>query len=389
MNTGTNAGMSGTGGILGSAIEAVEAIGDPLADHVIQELAKLGPDAARELEHGILEGSRPNMVPAIRALLTDAEHCEAVDLDALSRGSDAYLAIGAIWIGLALGPGSLTHTYTSASIARVLVRTGNLTGMARRRLLETGVWNTATVLPEGLTRGHPGYVHNLQVRLLHARVRHALIKSGWDVETQGVPINQVELARTWLDFTYVPFTALGRLGIDFTEDEIRDLYVLWRRVAHLLGVDPRLYSRVFDQASGAALLAEIDGALPSVSEDSRALTAAMLDAVAILLAPQLRVSEPIAFQLASAVLRRLHGNTLADALGVRRSWTSPALPLLAFVNRVRRRRERHDPRRRAATIARTIATFSDAQAQLGGGGTTYGRTASDHSVDKLPKTIEP
>lgn len=180
---------------------AFAVIGDPLADDVIEELARLGPDAARRAEQGISEGSQPDMAPAMRALLADAERGEVEDLDALARGSNAYLAIGATWIGLALGPGSLTHTYSSASIARVLVKTGNLTNMTRRRLLETGVWNTATVLPDGLTRGGRGYVHNLQVRLLHARVRHALIRSGWDVEAQGMPINQVELARTWLDFT--------------------------------------------------------------------------------------------------------------------------------------------------------------------------------------------
>ena len=363
------------------------AIGDPLADRAMEEVARIGPDAARLLEQGIAGGVRADMPPAIRALLSDAERDDMVDASALSRGSDAYLAIGATWIALALGPGSLTHTYSSPSIAQVLVRTGNLTKMARRRLLETGAWNTATVLPDGLRRGHEGYVHNLQVRMLHARVRHALIRSGWDVAAQGVPINQVELARTWLDFTYVPFTALGRLGIDFSADEIGDLYLLWHRVAHLLGVDPQLYERVVDQASGAALLAEIDAETAPVSEDSRALTSAMLEAVAVLLAPQLRVSEAISFELASAVLRRLHGDALADALRVKRTWASAVLPLLAAANRFRRGRERRDPRRRAATIARTIATFSTTGTLLDGG-TTYARAATDHSVDALPRTIE-
>ncbi|GHO62534.1 hypothetical protein KSC_014260 [Ktedonobacter sp. SOSP1-52] len=40
--------------------------------------------------------------------------------------------------------------------------------MAKRRIMETGVWNVASVFPGGLLRGADGYVHNLQVRLLHA-----------------------------------------------------------------------------------------------------------------------------------------------------------------------------------------------------------------------------
>src|SRR5260370_27751347 len=99
---------------------------------------------------------------------------------------------------------------------------------------------TAT-LPGALTRGGPGYIATIQVRLLHARVRRTNLRRGWDVETWGVPINQVDLARTWLDFNYVPFRALTHLGFDFTAEELPQLYPFWRYLAYLFGVYPLFY----------------------------------------------------------------------------------------------------------------------------------------------------
>ncbi|RYY24201.1 MAG: DUF2236 domain-containing protein [Sphingomonadales bacterium] len=358
-------------------------IGDPLADAAIAEAARLGVEGARLLDRAVREGPSPETQPAAAALAADVRSADWADASRMARGSDAYLAIGASWIGLALGPGSLAHTYSAPSIARVLVRTGNLTKMARHRILETGAWNVATVLPEGLTPGRDGFVQNLQVRLLHARVRHALLAKGWDVAAQGMPINQIELARTWLDFTYIPFEALATLGITFSADEIEDLYHLWQVAGHLLGIDPRLYRPVTNQAEGARLLSAIDANQPPPGADSQLLTAAMLEAMGQLLAPELRVSEGMATELSRAVLRRLHGDAQADALGVPRSWTRLLLPAIAIANRVKRARERRDPALRAASIARTIATFQAGEGLLPGG-TAYTRAAAESPGDALP-----
>jgi len=51
-------------------------------------------------------------------------------------------------------------------------------------------------MPGGLLRGAPGYHATVQVRLLHARIRSSALKHGWDTTEWGVPISQVDVART-------------------------------------------------------------------------------------------------------------------------------------------------------------------------------------------------
>lgn len=358
--------------------------GDPLADAVICELAEHGTDARRELEIGINSGLHAVALPrpALRAFLANCEEAGAAETAAMRRGSNAYLSIGATWIALSLGPGSLTHTYSSPSIARVLAATGNLTRMAERRMLETGRWNTASVVPGALMTGQPGYVHNVQVRLLHARVRHALLQNGWP-NSNGVPINQLELARTWLDFTFVPFAALQRLGITFTKSELRDLYSLWHRIAALIGVDPGLYRPVTDQASGARLLSAIDARAEAPDTNSQQLTSAMLEAVATLLAPRLGVGKAASIELGRAIVRRLHGDDLADQLGVPRTPVSILLPALVLMNRVRRMWLRPSSLRYERAITSTLAAFAEADRDFIGQ-TTYERSLVTPIVKDAP-----
>jgi hypothetical protein len=94
------------------------------------------------------------------------------------------------------------------------------------------------MLPNGLVRGAHGYVATIQVRLLHARVRNAALRHGWDTAAWGTPINQVDMANTWLDFTLTPYRALTKLGFEFTTAELRDAYHLWQYLGHLLGIEP-------------------------------------------------------------------------------------------------------------------------------------------------------
>lgn len=364
--------------------------GDALADAVIREVEMLGPVASRQLNQGILHGLKTldDPPPAIRAFLEAAERLpDWVDVESLKRGSEAYLFIGNIWITFSLGPGSLTHTYSSPSIASILARTGNLTKLAQRRLAETGVWNIESVLPGGLAVGAPGYIHTLQVRLLHARVRNTLLKRGWDTETTGIPINQMEMTRTWLDFTYVPFSALQRFGITFTRDELADLYHLWQYIAYLLGLEERVYRALPDQQRAEQMLALIDTTMEGANEDSKVLTQAMLEAVTVFLQPALRLPAPVTFDLASALTRHLHGDQLADRLGIKKTWISKIMPLITLANRLQRLWNRRNAAARHKAIARTVQIFQDALATTGQ--TTYQRDVDKLAQPQLPQSVDP
>src|SRR5260370_2386206 len=114
------------------------------------------------------------------------------------------------------------------------MQTGRLTTMAPGRLAETGMWAGQATVPGGLLRGAPGYQATVQVRLLHARMRSNALKHGWDTPEWGVPISQVDVVRTWLDFTLTPFQALAALGIELTQAQQSTLYQYWQYIAYPL-----------------------------------------------------------------------------------------------------------------------------------------------------------
>ncbi|CAN7780539.1 oxygenase MpaB family protein [Variovorax sp. LjRoot84] len=290
-----------------------------------------------------------------------------------------------LWLTIALGPGSLTHTYSAPTIAEVLVKTQNLQARTLRRLAETGIWSHQVVRPDGLRPGAAGYVHSLQVRLLHARVRASIAREGaWEV-TRGVPISQCDMLRTWLDFTFIPFGALVNLGFTFTDTELTDLYAMWHGVAHLLGIEPELYRGIRSQAQAQAALDVIDADLPPPGADARSLTLNMLEAVGRLMEPALQMPADVSIGLMQAMCRHIHGDALADALQVPRSWAAALLPTLIDANRYRRQCNLASPEQRRQRIAQTLREFDVADDQIHGD-TTYQQHAEQLPAGKVPVT---
>lgn len=354
--------------------------GDHLADAAIQALRQATEQQRNSLEDGIRFGLRTLINPplAVLELLEQVENVpDWMNPDSLLRGSEAYLTIGLLWMTVSLGPGSLAHTYSSPAIAKVLMSTGNLDTSASRRLAETGTWEQQTLRPGGLMPGAEGYVHTLQVRLLHARVRAGMMRKGWDANEQGMPISQLDMVRTWLDFTYVPFSALEKIGITFDEQEFLDIYHLWQRVAHLLGIEPRYYRQVKDPASAAHLLALVDAACPGPDENSRQLTEKMLAALGQSLQPALGVPVDVAIDLMHSFCRLFHSTEFADAIGARENWTESLLPILADANRYHRHLERSDEAVRQQKMVLTLQQFDQAIEAL------EGQTAYQHNLGNL------
>ena len=307
--------------------------GDPLADAVIVEFDELGRSARTALQRGLTEGRAnvPDAPPAVDALLAHAETVPGwVSADLLDAGDRTSLAVPAHWRGLAFAGGSLAHTYRSPAIARLLVGTGRLTATAPRRLAETGLWNASAILPGGLRHGAPGYVQTVQVRLLHARVRAAATAHGWDAGRWGVPINQADVARTWLDFTVVPFTFLEGIGYRLTQEEQSRLYRYWWYVGHLLGLDEEFFLGIEGHEQAGELLDLLDSTTAPPDENSRALVGALFDAATTNLAavPQSPMDAAGWLDLLHALAGRYHGE-LAVALGIPDSPVTPMLPLLA------------------------------------------------------------
>ncbi len=363
------------------------AVGDPLADAVIVEMDALGTEGRRILNAGLAGGleSLTDRPPAITALLQQLETMPAwVDPDMLGRGEVAALSISPFWYGLCAISSALVHTYASPAIARLLTQTGRLTTMAPRRLAETGMWARQATMPGGLLRGAPGYQATVQVRLLHARMRSSALTHGWDAAEWGVPISQVDVVRTWLDFTLTPFRALAALGIELTQAEQNSLYHYWHYLAYLLGLeDHSFYRDVTDHDSAQELRHLLDLTIGPPDENSRALTAAMVGAQADLLAsaPQPLMPRAEFLDLIHGILRRTVGDDRADQLGIPVSSAAPFLVMIALANSEARRWQTFTSQSAALALRENTAArmAADRSASIPGG-PTYQQHAQTGTV---------
>ncbi|KAL3785731.1 hypothetical protein HJC23_006300 [Cyclotella cryptica] len=150
------------------------------------------------------------------------------------------------------------------------------------RLLDTGGFMACCFAPpedrdstlpaSSLRPGGKGWEAALRVRVLHAKVRRSLLQTAtrtmgaWDVETNGIPINQEDMAATLLAFSVnvllgIEFVAGKPLGV---EDQ-RDYLALWRYLGWLLGVDTSEWERSSNPRKDGEALVPIDPCGPHKS----------------------------------------------------------------------------------------------------------------------------
>jgi hypothetical protein len=321
--------------------------GDPLADAVVAEIHEHGREVRTALADGIGNGldSLSDPPPAVAALLTAAETVpDFVDDELLDGGSRPYFSMPLPVHLISLSAGALVRVYESPSIATVLAMTGKLVEGAQRRIEETGRWDATVMLPGALRVGQPGYMATLQVRMLHAHMRGLARGRGYDESALGAPINQVDLVRTWMDFTLTSFRAEEAIGFGLTSAELASMYRYWWHVAHVLGVDPRLVEGISSNEDAKRvddLMQAVTG--PFIPESSE-LAFAALRSIAGKLKEIFSLPEGMAMPALYALTRRFHGDRVADELGVPRAAAADALlaPAIRAI-RARRAKLRRDP----------------------------------------------
>lgn len=338
---------------------------DPLADAVAAAIHTDGATVRRDLDEGIARGlaalSDPH--PTVVALLTSAEAFPAyVDDELLDHGSAPFYTTPLPVHLVSLSAGALIRVYDSPSIANVLATTGRLMDGAERRIRETGQWVATAMLPGALRVGGPGYVATLQVRMLHARKRNVARRRGYDEAALGAPINQVDLARTWMDFTLTSLRAEERMGFALTSNEEATLYRYWWLLAHLLGIDARLVEGI----AGNEQAARVDDLLQAVTgppiPESAALAAATLGSIGDGIHEAISVPRSVSVKVLSTLAHRFHGEALCADLGLGYSATANvALDAALGVVQARRRRLRRDP---AAWEAARLQNLERARTQL-------------------------
>jgi hypothetical protein len=321
--------------------------GDPLADALVTELAYCGADGehllAAALHYGLDTVAEPT--PALFALIGQ---CETVASNCNRRQDEAPInsSVPDLWFGLAI-TAALLHVESSPAIARLLTQTSKTAASSFSRMKAVGSWFRNVMKPDGLSPGSAGYIATIQVRILHARIRAAALKAGWDTSAWGIPINQVDMARTWLDFSHLSLVILKKLGFTFPPKQVRDHYRTWCLIGQLLGIDPTLTIGLRTEVTAANWLSLIDASNREPDANSRALTTALLETLRNRV--PLRPLRPPIVAAFREVLRFALGDQLADSLGMRSSVLKYAMPAVVRANRRGQQRRSQSIQRGAHT----------------------------------------
>ncbi|WP_279100511.1 oxygenase MpaB family protein [Gordonia bronchialis] len=159
-----------------------------------------------------------------------------LDHDRLDRAADALIRHTAA-LGIVLGAASLVRGAGNTIAGKPLAVTGRYVSQPAVRSVEVGEWLRQVLTPGGMRRGGDGFAYTVRVRMIHAHVRKMLWRSGdWDEAAWGVPIPQPYMAFTMAEFGHIALDAMEKLGVRFSDDELDDIYHLWRYVGHVVGM---------------------------------------------------------------------------------------------------------------------------------------------------------
>lgn len=318
--------------------------GDPLADAVIEDWLQAPAQEHSYLKEGMANGvkSIPHAPESYRKFLlsTEAFLDRAPSLD---QAGQAYLLAGPLWISVSLGPGALLHTYTDPVIARTLIGTGKLVNeAAARRLSETQLWFLKLLSPDAWRIGGSGYVHTLQVRLIHAKVRASLRRKTGHSSGETIPLDQRQMIRTWLDFSVVSPQALERLGIGWNQDEQSQVAQLWNLVGELLGISSGLLSELSQPGCALTWLNRFNQDVTRPDENARLLAVSMLEALGQRMSIVMKIPKDVAISLMHGFARYIHGEALADAMGASDASLTALIQTYVNANRYHMQQVRED-----------------------------------------------
>jgi hypothetical protein len=253
--------------------------GDPAADSLFAWMLEAGMSTARPLFERALADGVDRVAGASAPLRSFFAQVEARP----AWVDDARLDAGARACGLSGMTGlhvlhdlALMGGYQASAINRTLVLTGALRDGAQRRTAETLKWWVDATTPGALTRHGAGFRSTVLVRLMHAMVRHQVQrKPEWNGEALGLPVNQTDMAVTYLGFCVVFLFGQRLLGVPLTKREAEDVMHLWKYIAWLMGVEERWLVDT-EQAGRVALYQHVLAQAPP-DESSRALGRALMD----------------------------------------------------------------------------------------------------------------
>ncbi|MEO7578337.1 MAG: oxygenase MpaB family protein, partial [Massilia sp.] len=310
---------------------------DPLADDTIADLFGHGhePEPARafadhcrviaivnrEMEswqsNGAIAGWRasaitpPEIAQRLEAYLRDGLALPAwADAAKIERAETLFMDYGMLSCTL-LFCSSLPECYVVPDLAAVLHVAGQLEMHTDHRIRATAAMIFPVMMKGGLTRPDGGGVAQvLKVRLIHATIRHMILRGnpalaaqggevaplaapppdretgmyrmlfehGWDVAGDGLPCNQEELAYTLLTFSYVFLRSLRKLGLGLASADEEAYLHAWNVMGHVLGIEAELMAHSMAEAEARFTDLQTRGRAQTYTPDARpALGAALMN----------------------------------------------------------------------------------------------------------------
>lgn len=307
--------------------------GDPLADAVagarfpgttstaaVRRALSEGPDAVTDA---------PSVLHDLFAQLDDEPTW--ADHDAFDRAADTLVRYTP-QLGIVLAAASLLSGAANSIAGKPLVLTGRYQSQPAVRSLEVGEWLNRVLTPSGMKRDGAGFEYTVRVRMIHAHVRRGLSRQdAWDHAAWGTPIPQPYMAFTLAEFGHIALAAMERMGVRLSSARLDDIYLLWRYVGHVVGMDERLNPTCEADHIRIEELYRLTS--PGPSEADRAFVDALTDDYLI---PQLRQMFPArlapsaaqARWVLSGLQRHFLGAELADDLGIPDTPAQHLLPVL-------------------------------------------------------------
>ena len=296
-------------------------VGDPLADALMLSTDQRVPHQVDHLLHqAITHGvdALDDPPPVLTALFEELDHVPSwVDWREMRHASARILRSGLL-TGLAFAAYALPHSYL-ATANRPLTFTGRLLEETALRYGRTVRFVLESFLPNGLRRDADGFRMAVIVRVMHARVRLEILRTGrWDAAAYGVPLNQSHMAMNSVFFSLYVVDGLRRLGVRLNQRERDSVMMTWRYLNHLLGVSPDIGCR---SEGDARALADVAFSLEfDPDETSKKLYRAMIES-----GPEyMHIRDERLARMFTGVVRpmsrHLLGPSMADRLG---HWTRP------------------------------------------------------------------
>lgn len=298
-----------------TSMNGLRLAGDELADATVAELfdrGEVGKFNTLMRYVSVAGAPLPDGLPAVALEYLNATSAPPswVDWGEMEKAR-LFFIDNNVHISTALSFASMPACYVVPTVAKLLSATHGLK-YPSKRMAETGQFTVYLMQPDAFEAGSRFIPAAQKVRLLHASIRHHLIRENrWDTSELGTPICQEDMIGGQMFFSMLVLDSLHRLGIHMTTEGAEAYYYAWRVVGAMLGVDQDAVPKSLDEARQFLDLYMIRHMGPS--EEGAHLTRQLIDLYEEV------VPGTFFDPIVSALIRHLVGDTCADWLQVPRT----------------------------------------------------------------------